>query len=212
MKKYFLAGLAILLPLAVTIGIFSFIIDFLTKPFVGFALDFLSYLGIQNIHFLFFKKDQILLYGSQFIILIVLFLVTLLLGIIARSLVFRLFFYYSDKLLHKIPLVNKVYKTSQDIIQTLFSSEKNSFKQVVMAPFPTENVYSLALVSRDSPKTCQDAKKEELVSVFVPTTPNPTTGFLLMYKKEDLIFIDMTTEEAVKYIVSCGVIVPEGKK
>ncbi len=81
-----------------------------------------------------------------------------------------------------------------------------------MAPFPTEDVYSLALVSRESPKSCQEAKNSELISVFVPTTPNPTTGFLLMYKKEDLVFIDMSTEDAIKYIVSCGVIVPEEGK
>ena len=81
-----------------------------------------------------------------------------------------------------------------------------------MAPFPTESTYSLGLVSRESPKTCEEAKGSELISVFVPTTPNPTTGFLLMYKKEDLIFIDMKTEDAIKYIVSCGVIVPETPK
>ncbi|MEL7432172.1 MAG: DUF502 domain-containing protein [Chlamydiota bacterium] len=209
MKKYFFAGLAILLPLAVTIAVFSFVINFLTKPFIGFAQDFLTYLGVDNVGFLFLKSEQVLMYGSQLFILLALFVTTLGLGFIARSLIFSLFFHYSDKLLHKIPLVNKVYKTSQDIIQTLFSSEKNSFKQVVMAPFPTDNIYSLALVSRDSPKTCQEAKNTQLVSVFVPTTPNPTTGFLLMYKKEDLIFLDMTTEDAVKYIVSCGVIIPQ---
>ncbi len=211
-KRYFLAGLAILLPLAVTIAVFSFAVNFLTTPFIGLTQDLFTYLGVDRSEIAFLKSERVLLYSSQILILFSLFLLTFALGLIARSLVFRLFFLYSDKLLHKIPLVNKVYKTSQDIIQTLFSSEKNSFKQVVMAPFPTDNIYSLALVSRDSPQTCQDAKNTHLISVFVPTTPNPTTGFLLMYKKEDLIFLDMTTEEAIKYIVSCGVIIPEDQR
>ncbi len=209
MKKYFLTGLAILLPLAFTIAIVVFIVNFLTKPFMGLVMTFLSHTRAQEFGFLFLSPEQVIRYSSQFIILIGLFLITLLLGIIARWFVFRIFLNLSDKLLHKIPLVNKVYKTTQDIIKTLFSSDKNSFKQVVMAPFPHGGTYSLGLVSRESPKTCEKAKGSELVSVFVPTTPNPTTGFLLMFKQEDLIFIDMKTEDAIKYIVSCGVIIPE---
>ncbi|NGX35375.1 MAG: hypothetical protein K1000chlam1_00198, partial [Candidatus Anoxychlamydiales bacterium] len=117
----------------------------------------------------------------------------------------------SDKVLHKIPLVNKVYKTTQEIVKTLFITDKDSFKQVVMAPFPYKGLYSLGLVSRPSPETCSNAVNEELISVFVPTTPNPTTGFLLLFKKDDLIYLDMKTEDAIKYIVSCGVIVPPKK-
>ena len=67
----------------------------------------------------------------------------------------------------------------------------------------------MGLVSRESPKVCSDKAGGELFSVLVPTTPNPTTGFLLMYKKEDIIFLDLKPEQAIKYIVSCGVITPE---
>lgn len=209
MKKFFLTGLAILLPLAVTIAVVVFIVNFLTKPFVGFVSQFLSQTALKEIGFLFFSPQQVLLYGSKLIILIALFLITIILGFIARWFLFRLVIRISDAIIHKIPLVNKVYKTTQEIIKTLFSSDKNSFKQVVMAPFPNEKCYCLGLVSRDSPQTCQDAANKKLISVFIPTTPNPTTGFLLMFQKEDLIFIDLKTEDAIKYIVSCGVIIPE---
>ena len=67
----------------------------------------------------------------------------------------------------------------------------------------------IGLVSRESPRICSEAVGEDLISVLIPTTPNPTTGFLLMYKRSDLIYIDMKTEDAIKYIVSCGVIIPE---
>ena len=115
---------------------------------------------------------------------------------------------FGDSILNRIPIVNTVYKTTQDIIKTLFVSDKNTFKQVVMVPFPREDIFVLGLIARESPETCCNAIKNELISVLVPTTPNPTTGFLLMVKKSDLIHIDMKPEEAIKYIVSCGVIVP----
>lgn len=209
MKKYFLTGLAILLPLAVTIAILVFVVDFLTKPFMGLVVRMVSHTELQNIGFLFLSPEQVVRYGSQLIILIGLLLFTLGLGVLARWFIFKTFFHYSDKILHKIPLVNTVYKTTQDIIKTLFSSDKNSFKQVVMVPFPHDDSYCLGLVSRESPASCQEKRNGNLISVFVPTTPNPTTGFLLMYRKEDVHFIDMKTEDAIKYIVSCGVILPE---
>jgi len=212
LKKYFFTGLAILLPLAITIAIVIFIVNFLTKPFMGIVTKLLSHTPLQNIGFTFLPSEQLIRHGSQLLILIGLFFTTLLLGVIARWFIFRAFFRISDRILHRIPFVNKVYKTTQDIIGTLFSADKNSFKQVVMVPFPYVGVYSLGLVSRESPKTCQEALQEELLSVFVPTTPNPTTGFLMMYKRKEIIFLDMTTEDAIKYIVSCGVILPEKKE
>jgi uncharacterized membrane protein len=208
MKKYFITGLVILLPVVVTIGIVIFVLDFLTKPFMGFVTPLLTKLGFQDINFYVVSPDQLIRFGSQIIILACLFFIILGLGFVARWIIFRYVIKLSDSILHHIPLVNKVYKTTQDIIKTLFSSDKDSFKQVVMVPFPHEGTYSLGLVSQESPKTCQDALGKDLLSIFVPTTPNPTTGFLLIYKKEDLIFLDMKTEDAIKYIVSCGVINP----
>ncbi len=212
MKKYFITGLVTLLPLTVTIVVVIFIMNFLTKPFMGFVTDLLSQTQIQNFRFGIFSSKQVIQYGSQILILIAIFLFTLLLGFITRWFFFNTLIKYSDKILHKIPIINKVYKTTQEIIKTLFVSDKNSFKQVVLVPFPEKGTYSVGLVSRGSPKTCEKALNSELISVFVPTTPNPTTGFLLMFKKEDLVFIDMKTEDAIKYIVSCGVIVPEEQK
>jgi len=212
MKKYFVTGLVILLPLAVTIGILIFIVNFLTKPFVGMVSSFLARFDIINRGFLFLSPEQTIKYGSQLLILVMLFLFTLLLGLFARWFFIKFLISLSDKILHRIPLVNKVYKTTQEIIKTIFDADKNSFQQVVMAPFPRGGSYVLGLVSRESPTMCSSAAGESLFSVLIPTTPNPTTGFLLMYKKEDLIFLDMKPEDAIKYIVSCGVITPEHPK
>lgn len=209
MRKYFLTGLALLLPLAITVAIVVFVVDFLTKPFMGFVVSWLEPTGVQYFKIGFLSPEKVLRYISQFIILLGLFGVTLFLGLVTRWVFFRTFFNLSDSILHKIPLVNKVYKTTQEIFKTLFASEKNSFKQVVLVPFPYKGTYSVGLVARESPKSCEEAAQKEMVSVFVPTTPNPTTGFLLMFEKKDLIYLDLKTEEAIKYVVSCGVIVPE---
>lgn len=209
MKKYFVTGLVILLPLAVTIAVLVFLVNFFTKPFIGMVSSILSSWNLFSEGWLFFSREEIIQYGSRILILFMLFFFTAGLGLIARWFFMNAILQLCDKLLHRIPIINTVYKTSQDIIKTLFISDKNSFKQVVMVPFPRPGVYVLGLLVRESPKACCLASQEELISVLVPTTPNPTTGFLLMFKKEELIFVDMKPEDAIKYIVSCGVIIPE---
>ena len=211
MKKHFITGLVILLPLVITIAVVIFLVNFLTQPFVGIVSGALAKLHIVNHGFLFLTPEKLLIYGSKLIILILLFACTVLLGIVARWFLIHTLFRLGDRVLHRIPVVNTVYKTTQDIINTLFVSDKNSFKQVVMVPFPRADVFVLGLIARDSPKICSQAAGNDLVSVFVPTTPNPTTGFLLKFKQADLIPIDMKPEDANKYIDSCGVIIPDPK-
>jgi len=199
MKKYFITGLVILLPLAVTIAIVIFIVNFLTKPFVNSVSSVLEHIGLSR---------QFIVYSSKILILIALFAFTLMLGMITRWFFIKSLFNLGDRIIHRIPIINTVYKTSQDIIKTLFVSDKKSFKQVVMIEFPRPGVYSLGLIARESPPTCSSKSGKSLISVLIPTTPNPTTGFLLMLPPEAIIHIDMKPEEAIKYIVSCGVIIP----
>jgi uncharacterized membrane protein len=209
MKKHFITGLVILLPLVITIAVAIYLVNFLTEPFIGAVSGILKELNIINHGFLFLTPEQVLRYGSKIIILILLFLITVGLGMITRWFVIHSLIRLGDRILHRIPFVNTVYKTTQDIIKTLFVSDKNTFKQVVMVPFPRPDVFALGLIARESPLACSQATKEELISVFVPTTPNPTTGFLLMFKRSSLVLIDMKPEDALKYIISCGVILPK---
>ena len=201
MKKYFLTGLVTLLPLAVTIWIVHFFVNFLTKPFIGVVTLFTRHLPIAS--------PEVIRLISQIFILIALFFLLLFLGFVARRFFFGQMLQLGDHLLIKIPLVNKVYKTSKDIVKSFFNSKVNTFKQVVMIPFPYPGCYCIGLIARKAPETCSIAEHDELVSVYIPTTPNPTTGFLVMSHKSELIYLDMKNEEAIKYIVSCGVIVPQ---
>lgn len=211
MRKYFITGLVILLPVAITIAIIIFLINFFTQPFIHFVSEIIIACNLFPKGFLLLSQENIIQYVSRILILLMLFGVTMLLGMLARWFFIHSFFSLCDKILHKIPVINTVYKTSQDIIKTIFSSDKNSFKQVVMVPFPRPGVYVLGLIARESPNACCSASGEDLVSVLIPTTPNPTTGFLLMFKKTDIVHVDIKPEDAIKYIVSCGVILPEQK-
>jgi len=207
-KTNFITGLVILLPLILTAAILGFLVNFLTEPFVGFVSKALSHLSITSKKILFIPQDKFILYASKALVLVALVTVTFFLGLITRVFFMRSLFSIGDAILHKIPIVKTVYKTTQDIIKTLFVSDKNSFKQVVMVPFPKEGMYMLGLIVRESPQICIDAIGEEMVSVLIPTTPNPTTGFLIMVKKSEITPVNITAEDAVKYIVSCGVIIP----
>lgn len=211
MRKYFITGLALLLPVAITIAIILILIKFFTEPFINFTSSLIHTLNLFPHGLFLLSQDSIIQYVSRILILVMLFGVTVLLGMVTRWFFIHSFFAVCDKILHRIPVINTVYKTSQDIIKTIFSADKNSFKQVVMVPFPRPGVYVMGLIARESPQACSEATGEELISVLVPTTPNPTTGFLLMFKKEDIICLDIKPEEAIKYIVSCGVILPEQK-
>ena len=208
LKKYFITGLVILLPLTVTLLVLGFLIRLLTQPFVGMVSNFLGQLHVVNKGFLFLTSRQMITYFSQLLILITLFIVTVGLGIVTRWFFINALLRLGDKILHRIPIVNTVYKTTQEIIKTLFVSDKNSFKQVVMVAFPGPNSYMLGLIAREAPNQCSKAVNEELISVLIPTTPNPTTGFLVLYPKKDLHYLDMKPEDAIKAIVSCGVILP----
>lgn len=208
MKKHFITGLIILLPMTLTAMVLGFLIRFLTKPFVGLVSTFLSQIGAMNRGFFIFSPDQVIRYISQLLILITLFVVTVFLGMVTRWFFINALFRLGDKILHRIPIVNTVYKTTQEIIRTLFASDKNSFKQVVMVPFPHPGTYMVGLISREAPPECSKSINEELISVLIPHTPNPTTGFLIMFRKKDLIYLSMKPEEAIKCVVSCGVIIP----
>lgn len=207
MKKYFITGLVLLLPLALTAAIILFIINIFTDPFVGVVSGFFDRYGLLQRGFLFLSPEDLQLYVSKLLILFLLFFFTVFLGWLTRWMIVHYFIRVGDYIFHRIPFVRTIYKTSQDVIKTIFGSTANSFKQVVLVPFPNKDTIAVGLITKDDvPAITKEGNK--LVAVFVPTTPNPTSGFLMMYEKEDLIFLDISIEEAFKYIISCGVISP----
>ncbi len=206
MKKYFASGVVVLLPLALTFWIVSFIIGVLTTPFLGIAATILAALGLHNVSFLFLSPEQVLQFASTLLVLIFLIFFILGIGAIGRHFFFKYVMKLSDALLHKIPVISTVYKTSQELIQTILTTSNKSFKQVVLVPFPTAESWCIGLVTRD------DEEMENRIAVFVPTTPNPTSGFLVLFNRDQVVPLDMKVEEALRYVISCGVLLTPIRK
>jgi uncharacterized membrane protein len=208
MKKYFITGLVILLPLALTIMIVVLIFNLLTIPFLGIVKTVFDRYNLFEGGFLFLNTDQIQNLVAQFLILVSLFFIAIGLGFIARWFFFKTFLKFAEYIVKRIPLVSSIYRICQDVIKTIFTSKTKSFKQVVLVPFPNRETHSIGLITREEIPLLAATSHEEAVAVFVPTTPNPTSGFLIMYKQTDLVYLDMKVEDAFKYIISCGVIIP----
>lgn len=205
MKKYFITGLVILLPLALTLAIVIFLFNLLTQPFAGIVQSIFAHYNIFQNGFLFLSAAQVQQYISQLIILVFLFFFTVSLGILARWFFIHYLLRFSDKLFQRIPFISSIYNACQDVIKTIFAGKDNSFKQVVLVRFPNADTYSIGLVTKENLPSV-DEDEEKMTAVFVPTTPNPTSGFLMMFKKNELVYLNMKVEDAFKYIISCGVI------
>lgn len=211
MKKYFITGLVILLPLTLTVGVILFIANLLTAPFVGVVGKLLNHFHLLERGFLFLSAEDVRLYVSQFLVILFLVCFTTLLGFLARLFFFSSLLKLWDYILHRIPFVRTIYKTSQEVIQTILSSQGGSFKQVVLVHFPNADTQSIGFVTKENLPLMSEEAGGSLVGVFVPTTPLPTAGFLLIYREEELVYLDMKVEEAFKYIISFGVIMPPTK-
>jgi uncharacterized membrane protein len=212
MKKLFMTGLILLLPLVMTLVIVSFIINIFTKPFTGFVQEILEHYGILDHFFWIFNNPQALAFMSKMIVFLGIIILTFLVGFVAQMFLVRFFLRTGDRIIHKIPLINKIYKIIQDTMNTVFGEKnKTKFSQVVLVPFPHKKNYSLGLVATP-PHPNSTPEYQDLVSVFVPGSPNPSMGFMLLYPKNQLIPLDVKVEEAFKCLVSCGVMLPNLKK
>lgn len=207
MKKHLLTGLIILLPVALTLMIIIFLFDFFTEPFVTIVGPLVGFLQEKaNVHL----PEGLTLFISRLLSLIFLCLFILLLGFITQLFLVKMVMNWGNLILFRIPFFKTVYKVSRDIFAALFSADgKKAFKNPVMIPFPSKPNYCLGFEAGEVAKECQDKVKTPLISVFVPTAPHPISGFLFLIPESDVKRVDMTNEEVVKFLVSCGMILPQ---
>ncbi len=203
MKKHIMTGLVMLLPLALTFWIVSFLLHWLTEPFIGIAEGVLKAIGLKGEGLFFMSSEQALFWISRLLVLVFLFFFILLVGVVGRYVVFKYLMRAGDSILHRIPVISSVYKTSQELIQTILSSDTRAFKQVVLVPFPHEQCWTIGLVAREAPNAF------DRIPVFVPTTPNPTSGYLVMYERSKVKPLQLSIEEAFRYVISAGALLPD---
>ncbi len=207
MKKYFFTGLIILLPVALTLWVIIFLFHFFTTPFVPIVTLLLD--TIQN-HLFFSFPQGLDTFLARIISLLLLCIFVLILGMAARWFIVRNLIRGTHSLFSRIPFIKTVFKVSRDVFSALFSQEgKKAFKCPVMIPFPDYPNHSLGFVVGEIPPECQAKSPEPLTAIFTPTAPHPISGFLLLVPKKDVTTLDMTNEDAVRFLISCGMIVPE---
>ncbi len=206
MTKSFKTGLAILLPIGLTVLIVNALVNFLTHPFLQFTQMWLTDHHYFQFPLFFMCPETLNLLISKVLILFCLTTFTLFIGILGKLFLMKYFFRLGDSLFAHVPIVNKIYKACQDVVYSLFSSSSQSFSQVVLVPYPHAQHLTMGLVIRNRVRI---GEQRELVPVFVPGTPNPSVGFIMMFKEEQLVYVDMTVEAAMKYIVSCGVVISD---
>jgi uncharacterized membrane protein len=198
-RNYFLTGLIVAGPLAITIYLtWSFItwVDGLVRPFIPGPYRPETYLP-WNIP------------GSG---LVIAFVALTLLGFLTANLVGRTLVEFGELLLDRMPLIRSLYKALKQVFETVFSESNTSFRKVGLVEFPSPGMWSLVFLSQPpgSDIATRLPSQEEHVSAFMPCTPNPTTGFFFYLPRRDIIELDISVEAAAKLIMSAGLIQPEG--
>ena len=205
MKKYLIAGLLVWLPLAVTIWVLATALGLLGGVFTWF-LDATQALLPEGSHSFIELLRKIPGLGVL-VMLVALFLT----GVLATNVFGQWALRQGHRLLNRIPIVKSIYSSVQQVSDTLFSSSGNAFREAVLVEYPRSGAWTIAFVTgKPSGETAAHLTGEHL-SIYVPTTPNPTSGFFLMVRRADVIPLAMSVDEALKYVISMGVVAPPSR-
>ncbi len=196
LRKQFLTGLAVLLPAAITYLIFRYLWNVADSVIVTPLYSILPFEIDHRIAVLLIKT----------LILTVVFVFLCLLGYATNLLLIRRLIRFAERILFKVPFVNKVYSVIKEILTTFFSkeSQKDIFRSAVLVEYPRKGLHSIAFVTKTNHAALEQVTGKEMVSIFIPTTPNPTSGVLIFVQKRELKEIPFSVEEAIKLVISAG--------
>ena len=187
LRNYFIAGVVVLVPIGITL--------YLTKFFISISSNLIPREINPNSYLPFSIPGLEILLSIIFITLI---------GGLSVSFIGKRILQFVNDLFKKIPILRTIYSAIGQMTETFAPNSENKKKSVVLVQYPRQGSYAVGFVTKDNKGEICDKTNKKLVNVFVPTTPNPTSGFLLMFPKDDVIYLDMSFEEASKFIVSAG--------
>ncbi len=198
-RNYFLTGLIICAPLAIT--------AYLTWSFIGWVDGWVKpYLPAV------YNPDNYLPFSIPGFGLVTALIVITMVGFLTANLIGRTIIAYGESILDQMPLIRGIYKGLKQIFQTVLAEQSNSFNKAGLIEYPRKGIWSIVFLATET-KGEVDARLradgKDTLSVFLPTTPNPTSGFLLFVPRSDVIILDMTVEEAAKMVISAGLVAPE---
>ena len=195
-RRYFLAGILVTSPILITVYVTWLIITFIDAQVAGMlpeSLDFTKKL-----------PHQIPGLGLIISIIVITFIGAITPGFIGRTLL-----KVGERILDNTPVVRSIYGAIKQIMETVMSTNSESFREVVLVEYPRKGIWVIGFVTGETKGEVQTLNKETLINVFIPTTPNPTSGFLLFVPKKDLIYMKMKVEDAVKMVISGGIVTPK---
>ena len=195
-RRYFLAGILVTSPILITVYVTWLIITFIDAQVAGMlpeSLDFTKKL-----------PHQIPGLGLIISIIVITFIGAITPGFIGRTLL-----KVGERILDNTPVVRSIYGAIKQIMETVMSTNSESFREVVLVEYPRKGIWVIGFVTGETKGEVQTLNKEKLINVFIPTTPNPTSGFLLFVPKKDLIYMKMKVEDAVKMVISGGIVTPK---
>jgi len=195
MRKYFITGLLILVPLAITLWVLNLIIGTMDQSLLLLPESW--------------RPEALVGFHIPGLGTILTLLIIFITGLATRNFIGRQVVSLWEGLLTRIPVVKSIYSSVKQVSDTLFSSSGNAFRKAVLVQYPRQGSWTIAFLTGIPGGEVKNHLAGDYVSLYVPTTPNPTSGFFLMVPRADTIELDMSVDEALKYIVSMGVVAPE---
>jgi uncharacterized membrane protein len=194
LRRYIVAGILVWLPIGVTV--------FLLRILVGLLDQSLLLIPEQ------YRPEELIGFTIPGLGLVLTLLILLITGVLAANIVGRSMVGLWESMLERIPVVRSVYSAAKNFAEIVFSDSSQSFKKVLLIEYPRKGLYSLAFQTSSQLGEVQGRTGEEVICAFVPTTPNPTSGLIIVVPRKDVIELDMEVDEALKMIISLGVVVP----
>ena len=195
MKRYLIAGLLVWVPLGVTVMVIKLLVGMMDRTLLLLPEPY--------------RPDNLLGFHIPGLGVVLTTIVVLATGMVVANLFGRKLVKLWESLLAQIPLVRTIYTGVKQILETVFSSNDQSFRKVLLVEYPRKGLWTLAFQSGTTMGEAQTRTGREVVNVFIPTTPNPTSGFFIMVPAEDVVELDMSVDDGLKMIISAGVVVPE---
>ena len=203
LKHYFITGLLVWLPMGITVWVLTWLVGVFDGIFLAVlqAADSL----IPGMHALAVQVRGVP--GLGVILVALVFLVS---GVFVTNIFGQWWLRHWDAFMNRIPVVRSIYTSVKQVADTLFSGSGHAFSKALLVQYPRQGSWTIAFLTGQPGGVVAEHFDQPMVSVYVPTTPNPTSGFFLMMPKADIIELDMTVDDALKYIISMGVVVPGG--
>ena len=199
LRAYFLTGVVVTAPVGLTFYVAILFIGFIDKK-------------VREVIPIKYHYDSLLPFDIPGIGLIIVFLLLTFIGFLTAGLIGKFIIKLGEKIISRLPIIRSIYGALKQIFESVLNSSSKSFREVVLIEYPRKGIWAIGFITSNTRGEVKNTYSQDMVNVFLPTTPNPTSGFLLFLPKKDVKILSMTVEEGIKMVISGGIVTPEFKK